>query len=998
MSRVYTIPAGAAFLKALARGLLECHPITDNPFALADVAVLLPTQRAMRALEEVFLEVSAERGPAALLLPAIRALGEDDEDEIALFGDEAARDIPPAVSDCRRLLLLAERLEPRARDFPEALAWAKSLARFLDEILIDEKSLSGIVAAVPEELSEQFAAAREFLSVLAQDWPRALLAEGVVDRAERRRRAMDALARRWAREAPGAVYIAGSTGTIPATRRLMKAALALPQGVLILPGLDRALDAPAWSAIDESHPQFGLKQLLEDLGLDRAMVADWPYTEDRARMAPRARLLSEVLRPAPTTDSWAAALGQHSPDDALEGLKLHIARDRAEEARVIALAMRETLETPGETAALVTPDRALARGVAAELARWSIAIDDSAGLPLLETEPARLVRLILEAVAADFAPVALLALLKHPSVCLAREEAAHLRAVSALERAVLRGARPKAGLDGLKAALLDKPRAAPERAAAPAQAKAQLSLPLDAPVSEGETKFAAQIALAERLAEALRPLTVMGAGPAPAAQWVEGLAAAAEACAPDVWFGPHGEALALHLAEIAESGGGALAREGFAALFERAAEGRSVRPRQRSHSRLAIWGPLEARLQSADLLILGALNEGVWPQVPDAGPWANRAMRAAIGLSQPERRVGLAAHDFAELASAPHVLLTASEKIDGSPARPSRFLLRLLNFLGGREKAEACAGVPHGSWARAIVAPDRFRPVLPPEPRPPAAARPSAFAITEIKTLRRDPYAIFAKRVLGLRPLEPVDADTGAREMGLLFHKIFEDFARSFPDRLPEDAGRALNDQADARFRATALAPELDLLWRRRFARAAQVFLAWEARQRAESRVVGTEAEGAIVLDVRGRPIALRGRIDRIDSDRASSALRIYDYKTGTPPSLKQVTCMLDPQLALGAFLALEGAIEGVSGDAVDRLGYLRVGGTKAKIDERTFTQGVGALIGASVGGLVALLESYEDPAKPYLSWPIREKAADKGDYDLLARVAEWHAADGSDE
>lgn len=1014
MSRVYSIPAGAAFLKALARGLLERHPHKDNPFALADVTVLLPTQRAARALEEVLLEEASRRGEPALLLPDIRALGEDDEDEIALFGDAAAREIPPAISESRRLFLLAGLLATRGRDFAEALAWAKSLSRLLDEVRIEEKELAQVGAAVPEELSGQFAASREFLKVLAEDWPRLLNELGMVDRAERRGSVLAALAARWAKAAPRAVYIAGSTGTIPATRRLMQAVLGLADGALILPGLDRALDADAWRAIGEDHPQFALKALLGDLGLSREAAGDWPYTEEYPNRAARARLLSEVLRPAPTTDSWSAALHRHSLDKAMEGLRLHIARDRAEEARVIALAMRETLEAPEATAALVTPDRALARAVAAQLGRWGLSVDDSAGLPLLETAPGRLMRLILDAVREDFAPVSLLALLKHPLTCLAAGAAAHLRAVSALECAVLRGPRPAPGLEGVRAALQSKIAATDERRNAaeqpaeadrearprkPEDAGPQLALPLAASAQAQPPKHQFVFDVVDRLGAALRPLTDMGNGPAPVSGWAAALAAAGDALAPDLWSGPHGEALSQFLAELGECDGAVLAREDFAALLERAGEGRAVRPRQRSHPRLAIWGPLEARLQSAGLLILGALNEGVWPQLPDCGPWASRAMRAAVGLAQPERRIGLAAHDFAELAAAPRVLLTASEKVQGSPARPSRFLLRLLNFLGGRDRAMARAGIPHGAWARALVAPKDYVPVAPPEPKPPVELRPAALSITEIKTLRRDPYAIFAKRVLRLRVLDPVDADLGAREMGDLFHKILEDYGKRFPDRLPPEAQRALGEIADRRFREAALAPELELLWRRRFARAADELLAWEAQHRPGSKIMAVEAEGEIDIPAGARTIALRGRVDRIDADRATGALQIFDYKTGGVPSQKQIDCMLDPQLALGAHLALKGALAGVSGNEVSLLGYLRVGGTRtARIDERIQANGVGDLIEASAAGLAALLTRYEDEATPYLSWPIREKARDKGDYDLLARVAEWRAADGSEE
>lgn len=961
MSEVYTIQAGVPFLDALAHGLLARHPLDGDPFALADVTVFLPTQRAARALEDAFVLYLAKRGPGALLLPRLKALGEADEEELALAATGEAPEIPPAISHSHRLLRLAQCLRRLAASLEEALSWAQSLARFLDEVLIEEADLSQIAAAVPEALAAHFGASREFLRILAEHWPAILEEDGVVERAQRRRLLLDAQSRALQAKPAGVIYVAGSTGTVPATRRLMQSVLELPRGALILPGLDRVLDDRSWAAIDDSHPQSGLKQLLIALNRSRAEILDWPYAEEAPAARARSQLLAEILRPAPTTESWAQAFAAHSLKEALNGVSLLIARDRAEEARAIALALRETLEWPEMSAALVTPDRALARRVAAELGRWGVTVDDSAGVPLLETREARLLRLLLAALHAELAPVPLLALLKHPSVLLEESEATHARAVCALERSALRGPRPVPGIEILR------------------------------------TSEPAAMALLARLEAALRPLTTLARETVPAARWVEALCAAGEACAARLWTGATSEALATLLAEIGAAKGPDLTRSEFSALFEQAGRGRAVRPRARTHPRLAIWGPLEARLQSADLLILGALNEGVWPAIADIDPWANRAMRKAMGMSPPERWIGLSAHDFASLAASSRVMLTAAEKIDGSPARPSRFLMRLENFLGGRKEAEKRMGAPHGAWARQIVSVARYRPVASPQPTPAWALRPRKFSITEIKTLRRDPYAIFARRILKLEPLEPLGAEVGPREMGTLFHAILKDFVEQFPDALPGDAERVLIELADRHFAAGEFAPELSLLWRRRFARAARRFLDWERAHRVGARAVAVEIKGAIELPLKPSPIVLRGQIDRIDADRVSGALHILDYKTGAVPSEDQVVAMLDPQLALGALLALRGGLD-LHAETVDRLSYLGVGGGKRAIESPKFTDCVPELIAETERGLLALLARYDEPATPYLSWPLRERVKDKGDFDLLARVAEWRIAGGAEE
>jgi ATP-dependent helicase/nuclease subunit B len=372
-------------------------------------------------------------------------------------------------------------------------------------------------------------------------------------------------------------------------------------------------------------------------------------------------------------------------------------------------------------------------------------------------------------------------------------------------------------------------------------------------------------------------------------------------------------------------------------------------------------------------------------------------MRKAMGMGPPERWIGLAAHDFAALAASSRVMLTAAEKIDGSPARASRFLMRLQNFLAGQAGDDLAAAAPHGAWARQIVSVARYRPVAPPRPTPPVDMRPRKFSITEIKTLRRDPYAIFARRILKLEPLEPLDAEVGPREMGTLFHAILKDFVEYYPDRLPQDAERVLIGVADRHFAASGFAPEQALLWRRRFARATLRFLDWERAHREFARAVAVEIEGAIELPLDSAPITLRGRIDRIDADRKSGALHILDYKTGGVPSEDQVLAMLDPQLALGALLALRGGLD-VHTETVDRLSYLSVGGGKRAIESPKLAQGVPELIAETERGLLALLARYDEPSMPYLSWPLRERVRDRGDYDLLARVAEWRVAGGAEE
>ncbi|HXI99699.1 MAG TPA: hypothetical protein VNH44_00665, partial [Micropepsaceae bacterium] len=415
--QVFTIPAGIPFARALATGVIAMSG--SSPLSLADAVVLVPTRRAARALREAFAEALG----GAALLPRIRPLGDvDDESDLFDPSTDDLQAVPP-MAPLRRCLLLAMLVQrwgeakSAALPFTQALSYAGELAKFLDETATQGVDLTTLKTLAPESLAAHWREVVAFLDIVAVEWPKLLKAENAAEPARDRDAKLRALAAQLAAQPPAApVIAAGSTGSIPATAELLKTIAQLPSGAVVLPGLDSDLDAAGWDALDAAHAQFGLRQLLGHLGIDREDVALWtPLPKRHAGNANRVRFLSEALRPPPTTDAWHDLM--EAGDDVangLENLALVEARDSREEALVVACALREVLETKGRTAALVTPDRGIARRVAAELTRWDIAIDDSAGVTLSRTPPGAFLALLARAAAERFTPVPLLALLKHP--------------------------------------------------------------------------------------------------------------------------------------------------------------------------------------------------------------------------------------------------------------------------------------------------------------------------------------------------------------------------------------------------------------------------------------------------------------------------------------------------------------------------------------------------------------------------------------------------------
>ena len=979
--RVYTIPPSVAFVDALAAELLR--RAEDDPLALPRMRILLPTRRACRALATAFLRIQGDR---PLLLPRMTPLGDVDEDEIALdyaaeLGSEDAL-IAPAIAPLRRLLLLTQLVLARdAKTSPDQAArLAQELARLLDQVQTERLDWRDLETLVPDELAAHWQTTLHFLTILSQHWPRILAEEGVCDPADRRNWLLAAQAAAWTKAPPATpVIAAGSTGSIPATADLLKVVSRLPHGAVILPGLDQEADDDTWAAIraEPWHPQYGMALLLERLEVSRADVRVWPHEVPDRYAEARARLIHRALRPA-------VASADPEPFGAAQLAVQHLSRLDAptleEEARAIALIMREVLEHDERTAALVTPDRALARRVAAELQRWQIAVDDSAGLALGDTQPGAFLRLVARMVADRFAPVPLLAALKHPLAGGGQTTARFRATVRRLELAALRGPRPAAGLAGLRHALGDR-HSDSER----------LHTLLDT-LTEATEPF---VDLMERPSAGLPALLAAHVAAA------EALAATDVEPGPDrLWQGDAGEAMAKFIAELADAAQGfAFDRtEAYPALFETLLAGQVVRPVWGRHPHLAIWGPLEARLQQADVLILAGLNEDSWPPRAAASPWMSRPMMQAFGLPLPDRRVGLSAHDFAQAFCAPTVWLTRARRREGTPTVPSRWLLRLEATLRPTPEAEIRAGEAWLHWQSILdePAPGERRRIDPPAPCPPVEARPRKLSVTRIETWMRDPYAIYAQNILRLTALDPLDADPGAAEYGSFVHAALDLFTRQHPRQLPGDALPQLLAIGRQVFAPMLDRPGVRAFWWPRFERIARWFVAEEER-RADAIVERfSEVTGTLSIDAPYAPFALTAKADRIDR-RTDGSLVIIDYKTGAPPTDKEVAAGFAPQLPLEAAIAAAGGFDGIPARAVAGITYWRLRGNDDGGETRDLKGDPSEFALTALAGLERLVAVFDQQTTPYAARPRSSVAPRFSDYEHLARIREWSAAGADD-
>ncbi len=1013
--RWFTIPAHRSFVRDLASGLYLALGQGHDPAALSEAIVLTPTRRGARALSEAFVEAA---GGKAVLLPQIRALGDLEAGEPPFEPGDLALDLPPSVSPLRRRFELARLVLDhsdmigRTLDASSAMDLADALAGFLDSVQIEEVAdPSRLDALVEGELAQHWQASARFLKLAVEAWPKRLERLGLSDVATRRVALLRALRQRWLDHPPqGVLVAAGSTGTAPATAELLAVIAQVPKGAVVLPGLDLDLAEAAWRQVGEQHPQGAMKRLLERAGQERQSVQVWPVPtdhDDEIRGQWRRRLINEALRPAEATADWldqiknlreeGAKAGLDPILEGLKGLSLIKARTEEETATAAALLLRETLETEGRTAALVTPDQGLARRVSAKLSRWGIEADSSAGSPLSGSPVGIVIALTTQLAAAKVDPVKLLALLKMPFVRLGLETEAYERARRDLEHLALRGAHPHSW-QALEAKIAKS--AKPDRHTE------------DTPDPEAEERRRQRADRAQDLLHRLDLALEKAMAPfdgdeaASLSQAVEALVHAIDQLSDDptapstIWAGATGEAAAALLANLIRESDGlpTVTAKQSAALIERLLADETVRTGGATHPRLRILGAIEARLVRADRLILAGLEEGVWPQAAPTDPFLSRPMRKALGLPPPERRIGLSAHDFAQAACAGEVILLHSERRGGAPAVASRWLWRLETLAKGADQT-----IPDRpellDWVRALDAPRQaYSPAPRPNPKPPVAVRPRQMAVTQIERWVRDPYAVYARRILDLKPLERPNEPIEARARGTAIHDAFETFFERYGPTLPDDAEEKFADCLVEALTEAGM-PLARMTRERALAKnVAPWVIAFEQRRRDGTKLV-VEKTGTLTFSAEAGDFTVTAKADRIEvrNHRAD----VLDFKTGTPPTKKQVLAGLSPQLTLTAAIVAGGGFVDVGPALPRQMVYVKVSGGRPPgkefivIDDKDAEQETEK----ALERLKDKVAEYDDPHTGYPSWAAPQFIGKfVGDYDHLARLWEWHVIGGSDD
>lgn len=1056
---VFSIPAGLPFLKTFVAQLCHGRLIDGfrydpaDPLCLAKATIYVPTRRAARVLRSELVDFLGGR---SAILPVIRALGETDDDS-GYFDAEtpAILDLAQPLAGPARLIELGRLILAWRNQLPkivldihsgsplvapaspaDAIWLARNLADLIDAMETEELDWTSLDTLDTSDYAIWWQLTLEFLKIAHVYWPERLAELGLSSPSRYRNALLQAEAGRvLAGKASGPILIAGSTGSIPATAKLIKAVASLADGAIVLPGLDQTMSDTDWDMIlangkdgkeakdpsSRSHPQYGFYRLLRQIGRERAAVSQ--LDEAPAELAIRAAILSDALLPVEATSGWTKKREQIGADTLLAAfgdVALIEAANEREEAMAIAIALRLALEQPGSRqdsqAALITPDRDLARRVKAELQRFGIEADDSAGTPLSSTPQGGIARLLLEAVLRPGDPVPLVSLLKHPLACFGLSRQETTAAATALELIALRGGLGLPDIASLET-MLDEAliRQDGERR----QPQWRQNLP------EGSIQRARD--LARRIAATVEPLAgalVRYSGPSRSgyttaftlADWAQRTGQVLEsACKDDrgdvvsLWAGEAGEALARLLKSIIDSDG-QMEADGsqWTDIMEALMAGEAIKPRSMSHPRVFIFGALESRLQSMDLVVIGGLNEGAWPGQTANDPFLSRMMKTQIGLEPPERRIGQLAHDFQMACGNRHVIFTRATRKGSTPTVASRWLQRLL-AVGGPSLAALLRenGRDYLSWAAQIDEGGSQRQAQRPEPKPDARLQPQSYSFSEVGRLRRDPYSVYARRILKLHPVDPFNRDPGVAERGTLYHRIVDRFVRENPGTIDAGSEVAMLDIIRQEFDAEQLPPHIDAVWRPRFFHVARSFLTWEQGRRPGLREIHTEVPASLPTGIGN--IRLTGIADRIDL-RNDGCADIIDYKTGSSPSVREAFTLLDPQLPLEAAALAGGGFAALGPKKTVNLLYVRlkpgsrfdfdvINNDARKVRSDTTVKSAGELAADSLSEFRKLLLLLTSGERGFASRLIVQKERDYGgEYDHLARVAEWATADGEED
>jgi len=967
LKNIYNIPLSCSFWDTLAKIYLDKYQ--DKLLELASVLFLVPNRRSCQILNLAFVR---QQGLKPAVLPQIVPIAEIDDDDLFFSSFDWQTCLPEeesVISKEERLFLFARMIMSKPNDFglkqislAQAVNLSLDLANLIDTACNLELSFDKLHDLVPEKYATHWQETLKLLKIITEFWPQILKDRHAIDLCDLKKKLLYQQALLWQKEnSPRDIVAAGITASFPAIVNLLKIISDLPNGKIYFSGVDTHADDTYWLNVDESHPQFELKELLSLLELDRHKISSICESVD----LPKEEFISEIMRPASVSDAWQKLSLKAHLHSAFEGMHLIETKTQRDEALSIALKMREILNQPEKTAALITYDRNLARRVAVELARFNIEIDDSAGLPLSLSPIGIFLRLIAEAAQDMSSDTKFISILKNPFTHFHHSTADFRKKAYDYELFLRQKNSTLSVTDDLSfiQEIKDK------------------FIPLKELLQSSEVSLEDILKKHIELAEEL-------------------------ACSNDtlgeifLWRGDAGKTAVNLLTKLFNSASslGKIAGRDYLPLFCELMSLESVRSSYGTHPRLSILGPIEAHLCRFDYVILGEINEGIWPKPAQADMWMSRPMKKDFGFNLPEKNIGIMAADLCGFLASPNVILTRAERVDGVPMKKSRWLLRLetvLRALG--HDVEEIKDDNISLLAQKLDIPTDYLSISAPEPCPPVSARPRKLSASAVDLLISDPYAVYAKYILRLYPLDNLDVPPDQRDYGTLIHSVIEEFNNIYSRSLPSNALDILINLGEQHFNKAHLQSELKAFWWPKFVNTAIAFIAQDNRDNVLK--INNEVTGEIEYQTARGNFKFTAKADRIDILKDGS-ISIIDYKTGKIPSKKQIMSGHALQLLLEGLIASKGCFENISSAPLNKLTYWHLGSEITPQNLLFIDPKENDVLDKCEDYLLKLISAFDFDTTPYHSHPTPKYVSKNRDYEHLARVKEWSVqeSEGNDD
>lgn len=983
-----------------------------DPLYFSKITIYVPTQRAARSLREM---LSLYCPLKSCILPRIFAIHNVDELQESLFYHLDVPILQKRISLYDSAFILTplvqkwyESLSENSKSLfgsqnilvpngiAESLYLSFKLENLIEEMIQRESKIEILEElSLSKDLTQWWQINHEFLKIILTQWPKILEERKALTKSQIYKILLSRQIKIWKKKPPKFPVIALG---LKEPVEFISAISSLKEGAVYFQGLDLHLDEESWQALGVSqeedpaiatHPQYSYYNLLKALKITRSNVQQ---IDTKEKNLSRELLLTSALRPASTTNKWI--LEKRSKfEKGLKNLTLIEAENEREEAAAIALSMREILEVKNKTVALVTSNRTLARRVSLELRRFGIIANESLGRPLRQSYEVIFIRLLLDCVFKSYDCVTFLSFFKHPLTKIGRSRFEVRKLIDFFEIYFLRKKNSFSHcykeIDFVNFCQFIE------------EILPDFSVDFH---SEHQQEIEDLKKFAKDVETILEPIKNFEKNKNYSLKKIlevtikisESFALDQEKNCSHLYQTPGGESLLQFLKDLFETKEDLeISISNWPEIFDTLLQNRTLTPRPYGHPRVFIWGVGEFQLQTVDRVIFSNLNEGEMPQHFENDVFLSPQMRRMLNLISPEYKLGLQAFDFQMIMGMEEVILTRSLRIDENPSVASRFLQRLEAVIGEEFYQKLILkGQRYIALTKSVSKIKNISFAKRPVPTPPLEVRPKIFSVTEIETLRRDPYKIYAKKILKLYPLDPLQEDYNALMRGRLYHKILEEFAHQTHE-ISEDEKeyeKTFEEILERKIQDSNIPLEIGILWKYRLEAALEEYFSFEKNR--HNYIKHTEISSD-KIEVGKSGVYLQARADRIDIYK--NCADILDIKTSENPSKSDALSLKSPQLVLEAALFLRKGFELIDNLTLKNLTYIRLLSDKCKIETLlNDADEIKKLSDSAWVKLESLFNSYKCVNKGYISHALPSSLNnfysfdDQKLYDHLARVFEW--------